>query len=78
MIRFVNTNLGSVYGNMAGLMFNMRDFTDADVYYKAIPMLEKGSGQTNLGLILKNYSLMLHRQNLNGLRQRRLTRNRPT
>jgi len=60
----VNTNLGSVYGNMAGLMFNMRDFTDADVYYKkAIPMLEKGSGQTNLGLILKNYSLMLHRQN---------------
>jgi tetratricopeptide (TPR) repeat protein len=59
----VCTNLGSAYGNMAAIAMNLRDYSAADAYFKkAIPLLEKGTNQINLGLILKHYSLLLHNQ----------------
>jgi tetratricopeptide (TPR) repeat protein len=60
----VNCNLGAVYGNMAALEMNMRNFLVAEVYFKkAVPLLEKGASKDNLASILKNYSLFLRIQN---------------
>jgi len=57
----VCTNLGSAYGNMAAMAMMVRNFTSADTYFKkAIPLLQHGTNQMNLGLVLKNYSKMLH------------------
>ena len=60
----VNTNLGSVYGNMALANMMLRNFSQAEIFFKrSIPLLEKGTGQMNLATIMKSYSRMLHMQN---------------
>lgn len=56
----VNSNLGSLYSNLAAIGIMLRNFPAAETYVKkAIPILEHNSNKTNLIAVLKNYAVLL-------------------
>lgn len=62
--KVLNTNIGSIYGNLAVMNCITRNFPQAEAYFKkAIPLLEQGTGKMNLPQVMQNYSRLLKMQN---------------